>query len=207
MERMARRLRHAVRQLAVTPGFTVAAMVTLSLAVGAATAIFSAVHAVLLRPTAIHDPGSVVVGWGRDPSRTEGVIELSYLDVADLGRASHQLVNTAAVGSHTWNAVLDGIGEPVRLSYAGVSGSFFEALGARALHGELHVGARSTEAERRCELSAGLAAERRAGKQCLRLQSQPGIWATDERNPKGPPRSSMRKRRGWLRVPRAYAAR
>ena len=132
---MARRLRHAVRQLAVTPGFTVAAMVTLSLAVGAATAIFSAVHAVLLRPMAIHDPGSVVVGWGRDPSRTEGVIELSYLDVADLGRASHQLVNTAAVGSHTWNAVLDGIGEPVRLSYAGVSGSFFEALGARALHG------------------------------------------------------------------------
>ena len=85
----------------------------------------------------VRDPASLVVGWGRDRARTEGVVELSYLDVADLGRASRHLGSTAAVGSHAWNAVLDEAGEPTRLSYAGVSGSFFETLGARPLLGRV----------------------------------------------------------------------
>lgn len=135
MDSVARHLRQACRQLAAAPGFTVTALVTLSLATGAATAIFSAVYAVLLSPMSVRDPQSLVVGWGREPARTEGVIELTYLDIADLGRASRHLANTAAVGSHTWNAVLDGVGEPTRLSYAGVSGSFFETIGAQPLLG------------------------------------------------------------------------
>jgi putative ABC transport system permease protein len=135
MESLARQFRQALRQLAASSGFTVTALVTLSLATGATTAIFSAVYAVLLSPMSVRDPGSLVIGWGRAPARTEGVVELSYLDVADLGRASRHLASTAAVGSHAWNAVLDGEGEPTRLSYAGVSGSFFETLGARPLVG------------------------------------------------------------------------
>lgn len=135
METVARHLRQALRQLAAAPGFTITAIVTLSLATGAATAIFSAVYAVLLSSMAVRDPQALVVGWGREPARTEGVVELSYLDVADLGRASRQLVSTAAVGSHAWDVVLDGIGEPTRLSYAGVSGTFFETLGAQPLLG------------------------------------------------------------------------
>jgi putative ABC transport system permease protein len=137
MESLARQLRQALRQLAASPGFTLTALVTLSLATGATTAIFSAVHAVLLSPMAVRDPDSLVIGWGRAPARTEGVVELSYLDVVDLGRASRQLASTAAVGSHAWNVVLDGEGEPSRLSYAGVSGSFFETLGAQPLLGRV----------------------------------------------------------------------
>ena len=135
METVVRQLRQALRQLATTPGFTITAVLTLSLASGAATAIFSAVYAVLLSPMSVRDPEALVVGWGRDPARTEGVVELSYLDIADLGRATRHLANTAAVGSHAWNAILDGVGEPTRLSYAGVSGSFFETLGAQPLLG------------------------------------------------------------------------
>ena len=123
--------------MAAAPGFTITALLTLSLSSGATTAIFSAVYAVLLSPMSVRDPASLVVGWGRDPARTEGVVELSYLDVADLGRASRHLGSTAAVGSHAWNAVLDEAGEPTRLSYAGVSGSFFETLGARPLLGRV----------------------------------------------------------------------
>ena len=87
----------------------------------------------------VRDPEALVIGWGRDPARTEGVVELSYLDVADLGRASRQLASMAAVGSHAWNAVLDEAGEPTRLSYAGVSGSFFDTLGAQPLLGRVLV--------------------------------------------------------------------
>jgi putative ABC transport system permease protein len=137
MESLARQLRQASRQLAASPGFTLTTVVTLSLAIGATTAIFSAVYAVLLSPMAVREPDAVVIGWGRDPARTEGVVELSYLDVADLGRASRHLASTAAVGSHAWSAVLDEAGEPTRLSTAGVSGSFFETLGAPPLLGRV----------------------------------------------------------------------
>lgn len=135
MEALVRHLRGALRQLGTSPGFTATALLTLSLATGAATAIFSAVHAVLLGPMSVGDPQSLVVGWGREPARTEGVVELSYLDIADLGRASQHLASTAAVGSHTWTVILEEAGEPARLSYAGVSGSFFETLGAQPLIG------------------------------------------------------------------------
>lgn len=135
MESVVRHLRQALRQLAATPGFTVTALLTLSLATGAATAIFSAVYAVLLSPMSVRDAQTLVIGWGRAPARSEGVVELSYSDVADLGRASRHLASTAAVGSHAWSAVLDGAGEPARLSYAGVSGAFFETLGAQPLLG------------------------------------------------------------------------
>ena len=137
MESVVRQLRQAFRQLAAAPGFTITALLTLSLATGAATAIFSAVYAVLLSPMSVRDPQALVVGWGRDPARTEGVVELTYMDIADLGRATRHLASTAAVGSHAWNAVLDGVGEPTRLSYAGVSGAFFETLGAQPLLGRV----------------------------------------------------------------------
>jgi predicted permease len=137
MEFLARQFRQALRQLTGSPGFTITALITLSLAGGATTAIFSAVHAVLLSSMSVRDPEALVIGWGRDSARTEGVIELSYLDVADLGQASRQLAGVAAVGSHAWNAVLDEAGESTRLSYAGVSGSFFDTLGAQPLLGRV----------------------------------------------------------------------
>jgi predicted permease len=137
MESLVRQLRQAFRQLAGSPGFTITAVITLSLASGATTAIFSAVYAVLLSPMSVRAPDALVIGWGRDSARTEGVIELSYLDIADLGQASRQLASVAAVGSHAWNSVLDEAGESTRLSYAGVSGSFFETLGAEPLFGRV----------------------------------------------------------------------
>ena len=83
-------LRIAGRQLRRAPGYTAAAVATLALAIGATTVIASAVQAVLLRPLPIADPARLVVSWGSNPSLTSGVIELSYLDVADIGRDSRQ---------------------------------------------------------------------------------------------------------------------
>lgn len=125
-----RDLRFAARQLWRAPGYTVAAVATLALAIGASTAIFSAVYAVLLKPMPIRDPGGLVVGWGTSAALNMRVIELSYLDIRDMGEATPAVGRVASVGSSTWSAILDGEGEPVKLQTTGVSGNFFELIGA-----------------------------------------------------------------------------
>jgi putative ABC transport system permease protein len=123
-------MRLALRQLRNAPGYALAAIVTLALAIGASTAIFSAVYAVLLKPMPILEPGQLMVGWGVSPTAAQRVRELSYLDIRDIGDATPHVGEVAAVGSSTWSAVIDGEGEPLKIETTGVSGNFFELLGA-----------------------------------------------------------------------------
>jgi putative ABC transport system permease protein len=127
-----RDLRFAARQLRRAPGYTAAAVVTLALAIGASTAIFSAVYAVLLKPMPIRQPQQLVIGWGTSAALNMKVIELSYLDIEDIGAATPAIGQLASVGSSPWTDVLegDGGGEPVKVASLGVSGTFFEVLGA-----------------------------------------------------------------------------
>ena len=126
-----RDLRFAARQLRRAPGYTAAAIVTLALAIGASTAIFSAVYAVLLKPMPIREPQQLVIGWGTSAALNMKVIELSYLDIEDVGTATAHVGRVASVGSSAWTDVLegDGGGEPVKVASIGVSGTFFEVLG------------------------------------------------------------------------------
>jgi len=125
-----RDLKFAARQLKAAPGYTLAAVTTLALAIGASTAIFSAVYAVLLKPMPIRQPEQLVVAWGGSPALAMRVIELSYLDIRDMGEAAPRVGKVASVASSAWNTVLDGEREPVRLAAFGVSGAFFEVMGA-----------------------------------------------------------------------------
>jgi putative ABC transport system permease protein len=123
-----RALRLTVSDLLKQPGYTGAAVVTLALAIGANSAIFSAVHGVLLQPSPIRQPNELVICWERDASRSP-VVELSYRNFQDWVAHSRSFSQAAAIGSSTWPAILDGRGEPVRLASAGVSASFFHTLG------------------------------------------------------------------------------
>jgi putative ABC transport system permease protein len=132
-------VRVALRNLRSEPGYTAAAVVTLAMTIGATTAIFSAVHAVLLNPGGIHAPESLVMCWARDEARQLGVVELSYRNFEDWAAHNRSFASAAAVGSSTWPAVLDGRGDPVRLAMAGVSVSFFSTLGAAPILGRVFV--------------------------------------------------------------------
>lgn len=128
-------LRLTLRALRTNAGYALAAVGTLALGIGATTAMFSAVYAVLLAPQPIREPGRLVAGWGLAPEKSHGLIELTYRDIEALSRDSRTVQSMAAVGSTTWSAVLEGQGDPARLAYAGVSGTFFETLGVTAALG------------------------------------------------------------------------
>lgn len=130
-------VRLAARQLRAAPGYAVAAVTILALAIGASTAIFSAVDAVLLAPMPLRQPEHLAVAWGESASLAMRVVELSCLDIRDLGEATPEIGAVASVGSSPWNVVLDGQGESVRLAASGVSGTFFEVVGAAPYLGRL----------------------------------------------------------------------
>jgi putative ABC transport system permease protein len=129
VDELRQEVKYAIRTLGKSPGFTALAVFTLTLGIGANTAIFSAVHAVLLRPLPVRQPENLVICWGSDRSHSLAVVELSYRNFQDWTTDSRSFSQAAAIGSSTWPAVLDGRGESARLSSAGVSVSFFETLG------------------------------------------------------------------------------
>jgi len=130
-----RDVRLALRYLIKSPGYTAAAIVTLAIAIGANSAIFSAVYGVLIRPLPIREPSQLTMVWDADPGRSLPVIELSYRQFERWAAAPGVFENAAAIGASTWPILLEDRGESTRLSLSGVSSSFFETLGAQPLLG------------------------------------------------------------------------
>ena len=118
-------IRYALRSMRKNPGFTVIAVLTLALGIGANTAIFSVVDAVVLRPLPYRAPDRLVMVWERRPERDH--IVASYPDFRDWRARSRSFDGMAAFSAWTHN--LTGAGSPERVESAVVSASFFDVLG------------------------------------------------------------------------------
>jgi putative ABC transport system permease protein len=129
-------LTYAVRALLQERGFTAAAVLMLAIGIGANTAMFSIVRAVLLRPMGFHDPDGIVMVWPSNVQRSHAVGELSFGDYRDLQRRASSFARVAIIGSvNWWGTFRVGDGEPFGASMSAVSATFFDTLGARPLLG------------------------------------------------------------------------
>lgn len=139
MKTLLQDLRYGVRVLLKSRGFALVAVVTLALGIGASTAAFSVVHAVLLRPLPFPEQERLFVAWKRDTTTDNPFVELSVADFRDWQAQSRSFESLAAMPTtvYGYGYVLTGRGEPLQLESAKVTGRFFGALGARAAHGRV----------------------------------------------------------------------
>jgi putative ABC transport system permease protein len=136
METLVQDLRYSLRVLLKSPGFAAVAVIVLALGIGANTAIFSVVNAVLLRPLPYQDPGKLVQVWHVPPPKSFpgitrfAVSAANYLDWRDQNHVFEQL---AIYSYATLN--LSGRGQPESLTSGVVSSNFFSVLQVRPLLG------------------------------------------------------------------------
>src|SRR5215470_12434790 len=83
MQELYRELRYGVRLMTRRPAFTSIAVLTLALGIGAITAIFSVVYAVLLRPLPYRDQEQLTVAWKKDTRANSPLIEVSFAEFKD----------------------------------------------------------------------------------------------------------------------------
>jgi len=129
MDTLQHDVRYALRMLARQPGMTATILLTLALGIGANTAVFSVVYAVLLRPLPYAQPERLAMLW--EKRVREGVYDnsVSPADYLDWARLNTSFSSMAAYSATTMD--LTGAGEPVQLPTAVVSAGFFDVLGIR----------------------------------------------------------------------------
>ena len=135
MESLIQDLRYAFRMLIKQPGFTIIALVALALGIGANTAIFSVVNAVLLRPLAYEDPERLIAVWSnntREGNSRYPVAAANFVDFKDRNQVFDRL---AAYLSFTPNMTMAGVTEPVQITTFSVSPELFPMLGVEPVHG------------------------------------------------------------------------
>jgi putative ABC transport system permease protein len=128
-------IRYGIRSLLKRPGFTVIAVLTLVLGIGANTAIFSVVNAVLLRPLPYSDPAQLMQLWETRVNKGRNEIPVSYPNFADWRDRNHAFEQVVAYSDWSFNLI--GIGEPERIRSAIVSPAFFSVLGIKPLRGRV----------------------------------------------------------------------
>ena len=125
MESLFKDIRYGFRMLAKKPGFTVVAAVTLALGIGANTAIFSVVNAVLLRPLPYREPGRLVEIWETNPIKAWTDAPVAPANFYDWEQQNDVFEGMANYSTAPGNFALTGKDEPERLRGQTISGNLF----------------------------------------------------------------------------------
>lgn len=134
LETFGQDLRYGVRMLRKNPGFTAVAILTLALGVGANTAIFGVVNALLLTPLRFKDPDRLVMVW--ESLRTGNNPENNISPANFLQWQEHSTVFEQMAAMYDDHLNLTGEGEPEQIPYKGVSPNFFTLLGVAPFIGQ-----------------------------------------------------------------------
>ncbi|HET9531752.1 MAG TPA: ABC transporter permease [Blastocatellia bacterium] len=141
MDTLIKDVRFGLRMLLKRPGFTAIAIITLAVAIGANSAIFSVVNAVLLQPFPYKEPDRLVQFWETNPLKGWTQANVAPANFYDWQKQAESFEGMAAYfGSDTKDAGLSGFhltggSEPVRIEGLGVSGNLFQVLGVEAAIG------------------------------------------------------------------------
>ena len=131
VETAAQDLRYGLRVLRKNPGVTITAVLTLAVGIGANTAIFNAVHAVLLRPLPYPEPQRLAIVWGgARQARKTPVSATNFLDYQEQNRVFEHMATF-----HAGSLALTGAADPEWIRTGNVSPDFFKVLGVRAALG------------------------------------------------------------------------
>ena len=144
-------LRFAIRSFARRPGFTAVAALTLALGIGATTAVFSIVSAVLLRPLPYKDPGRLAAIWVTS-TREKGLAKL-FATYADYDQFRRHARSFESISAATWavntGRILTGHGPSRTVMTVPASATFFDTLGVPAALGRTF---RAEDETRACSL-------------------------------------------------------
>jgi putative ABC transport system permease protein len=125
--------RYGARTLIKAPGFAMVAVLTLALAIGATTAIFSVTDAVVLRPLPFRDPQQLVAVWETNRAEGNQVWRVAPANYVDWRAQADAFADVAAFGGFA--ATLTGNGEPVQVKGGSVTVTFFSTLGVQPVRG------------------------------------------------------------------------
>ncbi|HET9787451.1 MAG TPA: ABC transporter permease, partial [Pyrinomonadaceae bacterium] len=137
METFLRDLRYSVRMLIKSPAFTLVAVISIALGIGANTTVFSVINAVLLKSLPYKDPGSLVLVWG--DSRTETSLrkhnQVSATDVADFRSQATVFEDVATYSG--WFPIMTGDTEAERVPAIQVGDGFFKIMKGQPILGRV----------------------------------------------------------------------
>ena len=163
-------LRYGIRMLTKSPGFTVVAVLALALGIGANSAIFSVVNAILLRPLPYKDPGELVL-INHNYQKINLKASVSAPGYSHYRDNAQSFSGVGAIGG--WNANLTGTGgEPERLQGMAVTHDLFPLLGAEAARGRTFTAEENQPGNNKVVVLSDALWQRRFG-------SDPGIVGKD----------------------------
>src|ERR1041384_8008314 len=128
MPTLFRDLRYALRMVLKTPSFTAVAVLSIAFGIGANTAVFSVVNAVLLKALPYHQPESLMLVWGsgEEDGRLHDRNQVSATDVADFRNQTKTFEDVATFTG--WNPIMSGDGQAERIPAIQVGDGFFKMM-------------------------------------------------------------------------------